>query len=82
MKFHKDIFKAYDIRGLSPQELNPKVAYSIGRAYGDFLPAGKVAVGHDMRKDSHRLSEAFMAGLLKEGREVIDLGLVTSDMVY
>ena len=82
MKFHEDIFKAYDIRGLSPQELNPKVAYSIGRAYADFLPTGKVAVGHDMRKDSHRLSEAFVTGLLKQGREVIDLGLVTSDMVY
>lgn len=82
MKFHKDIFKAYDIRGLSPQELNPMVAYSIGRAYGDFLPVGRVAVGHDMRKDSRKLSEAIMAGLHKEGREVIDLGLVTSDMVY
>lgn len=85
MNQHSDIeklFKAYDIRGLSPQELNPKIAYSIGRAYGDFLPAGKVGIGHDMRKDSHRLSEAFMAGLHKEGREVIDLGLVTSDMIY
>ena len=82
MKFHKDIFKAYDIRGLSPQELNPKVAYSIGRAYGDFLPAGKVGIGHDMRKDSQKLSMAFMSGLLKQDREVIDLGLVTSDMVY
>ncbi len=78
----KSIFKAYDIRGLSPKELNPKVAYSIARAFADFLPKGRVAVGYDMRKDSHRLAVAFMAGLVKQGREVIDLGLITSDMIY
>ncbi|MDQ5943292.1 MAG: phosphomannomutase [Patescibacteria group bacterium] len=78
----KNLFKAYDIRGLSPKELNPSVAYAIARAFADFLPAGKIAVGHDMRKDSQELSEAFMTGLIKQGREVLDLGLVTSDMVY
>lgn len=78
----KELFKAYDIRGLSPQELNPKVAYSIARAYADFLPDGKVAVGYDMRKDSKKLSEAFINGLLKQDREVMDIGMVTSDMVY
>ena len=40
MKFHKDIFKAYDIRGLTPAELNPGVAYAIGRAFADFVPKG------------------------------------------
>lgn len=78
----KDLFKAYDIRGLSPQELNPKVAYNIARAYADFLPAGKVAVGYDMRKDSRKLSQAFIRGLVRQGREVLDIGMVTSDMVY
>lgn len=77
-----EIFKAYDIRGLTPQELNPKIAYSISRAFADFLPKGQVAVGYDMRKDSHKLAVAFMAGLIKQGREVIDLGLITSDMIY
>lgn len=78
----RDLFKAYDIRGLSPQELNPKVAYNIARAFADFLPTGKIAVGCDMRKNSQELSEAFIAGLIKQGREVLNLSLVTSDMVY
>jgi phosphomannomutase len=82
MRFNKDIFKAYDIRGLAPQELNPQVAYAIGRAFADFLPAGKVAVGRDMRLDSGELADALIAGLIKQDREVIDLGMITSDMIY
>ncbi|MCX6805793.1 MAG: phosphomannomutase/phosphoglucomutase [Patescibacteria group bacterium] len=82
MKFHKDIFKAYDIRGLTPAELNPGVAYAIGRAFADFVPKGKVAVGRDMRTDSGELADAIIAGLIKQGREVIDLGQITSDMIY
>ena len=82
MKFHKDIFKAYDIRGLTPAELNPQVAYAIGRAFADFVPKGKVAVGRDMRTDSGELAGAIIAGLIQQGREVIDLGQITSDMIY
>ncbi len=82
MQFHKDIFKAYDIRGLSPEELNPKVAFAIGRAFADFVPRGKIAVGRDMRTDSAELAESLIAGLVKEGREVINLGLITSDTIY
>ncbi|MFO0862117.1 MAG: phosphomannomutase/phosphoglucomutase [Candidatus Saccharibacteria bacterium] len=82
MKFDKDIFKAYDIRGLSPEELSPKVAFAIGRAFADFVPTGKIAVGRDMRSDSAELAEALIAGLLKQGREVINLGLITSDTMY
>lgn len=82
MKFDKDIFKAYDIRGLAPQELSPQVAYAIGRAFADFLPDGKVAVGRDMRTDSGELADALIAGLIKQDREVIDVGQVTSDMIY
>lgn len=82
MKFHKDIFKAYDIRGLTPTELNPQVAYAIGRAFADFVPAGKIAVGRDMRTDSGELADALIAGLIKQDREVIDLGQITSDMIY
>lgn len=76
------IFKAYDIRGLAPQELNPHVAHAIGRGFADFLPKGKVAVGRDMRKESGELADALIAGLVMQGREVIDLGLITSDMIY
>lgn len=82
MKFDKDIFKAYDIRGLSPEELSPKVAFAIGRAFADFVPSGVIAVGRDMRTDSAELAEALIAGLVKQGREVINLGLITSDMIY
>jgi len=82
MKFHKDIFKAYDIRGLTPQELNPQVAYAIGRAFADFVPSGKIAVGRDMRTDSGELADAIVAGLIKQGRAVLDLGQITSDMIY
>jgi len=82
MKFHPDIFKAYDIRGLTPTELNPQVAYAIGRAFADFLPDGKVAVGRDMRTDSGALADGLIAGLIKQGREVVDLGMITSDMIY
>ena len=82
MKTHKDIFKAYDIRGLTPTELNPEIAYSIGRAFADYLPSGKVAIGQDMRKDSTMIADGLKAGLVKQGREVIDLGQITSDMMY
>lgn len=76
------IFKAYDIRGLTPTELSPEVAQSIGRAFADFMPKGKIAVGRDMRTDSKELAHGFIAGLLMQGREVLDLGLITSDMIY
>jgi phosphomannomutase len=83
MKFVEDIFKAYDIRGLSPEELSPEVAHAAGRALADTLPtAGKVVVGHDMRTDSEELHAALVEGLLKQGRDVIDIGLVSTDMVY
>ncbi len=82
MKFDPNIFKAYDIRGITPSELNPPVAHAIGQALADFLPAGQVAVGRDMRTDSSDLAEALIAGLARQDREVIDLSQVTSDMIY
>ncbi len=77
-----NIFKAYDIRGITPTELNPHVAHSIGRAFADFMPKGKIAVGRDMREDSDELAHGLIAGLLRQGREVIDLGQITSDTMY
>lgn len=76
------IFKAYDIRGLAPTQLNEHVAYAIGKAFADFLPAGKVAVGRDMRNDSDEIANGLVAGLVEQGREVVDLGQITSDMIY
>ena len=77
------IFKAYDIRGIVPDELNADLAYDIGRAFADFLPTeGVVAVGRDMRPDSAELSAALVKGLREQGRDVWDIGEVTSDMIY
>lgn len=78
-----DIFKAYDIRGKVGNELDSNFCHIIGQVFGDWLPAkGIVAVGHDMRPDSAELAQSFMQGLVDQGRDVWDLGLVTSDMIY
>lgn len=77
------IFKAYDIRGKVGNELTTDLSKDIGRAFADWLPeSGAVAVGRDMRPDSAELAAALIDGLLMQGRDVIDLGLVTSDMSY
>lgn len=77
------IFKAYDIRGKVGSELTPELVKIVGRAFADWLPTdGPVAVGHDMRPDSKELSDALIQGLSLQGREVWDIGQVTSDMSY
>jgi phosphomannomutase len=77
------IFKAYDIRGKVTDELTPDVVEKIGRAMADWLPEkGIVSVGRDMRPDSEALANAMIAGLIKQGRDVWDIGQVTSDMIY
>lgn len=78
-----DIFKAYDVRGKVGTELTVEVAEQIGRAFADWLPEqGSVAVGRDMRPDSEQLSSALIAGLVAQGRNVVNIGEVTSDMIY
>jgi phosphomannomutase len=77
------IFKAYDVRGRVGTELTPEVAEKIGKAYAIWLPKeGAVAVGRDMRPDSKELAEAMARGLQAQGRDVWDIGEVTSDMIY
>jgi phosphomannomutase len=77
------IFKAYDIRGKVGTELTTELAENIGRAMAQWLPRqGMVAVGRDMRPDSEELAEAMIRGLRAGGRDVRDIGLVTSDMIY
>ncbi|HYH36119.1 MAG TPA: hypothetical protein VD706_01325 [Candidatus Saccharimonadales bacterium] len=79
----KNIFKAYDVRGKVGSELTPEVVVTIGRAFADWLPnEGPVAVGRDMRPDSRELADALIEGLSVQGRDVIDIGEVTSDMIY
>jgi phosphomannomutase len=77
------IFKAYDVRGKVGSELTPGVAEKIGQAFGQWLPVkGVVAVGRDMRPDSQELAAALIEGLRDQGRDVWDIGEVTSDMIY
>jgi len=68
-------FKAYDIRGRIPDELNEDLAYRIGRAYAALLHPRRVAVGHDVRSSSPALSMALSEGLMDGGAGVVDIGL-------
>ena len=77
------IFKDYDVRGKVGTELNAETAKRIGMAFASFLPQqGAVAVGRDMRADSGELAGALIQGLRDMGRDVVDIGEVTSDMIY
>ena len=75
-------FKAYDIRGRLPDQLNPDLARRIGRAYAAELEPRRVAVGHDSRLSSPELAAALAAGLQDGGAEVIDIGLCGTEEVY
>ncbi len=75
-------FKAYDVRGRVPGELNDDLAYRIGRAYAAFLSPARVAVGRDIRFSSLPLAEALTAGLNDAGVEVWDLGLCGTEQIY
>ncbi len=76
------IFKAYDIRGLYGKELTPEIAERIGRAYITFTKAKKVAIGHDCRVHSKPLFDALSKGILRQGADVVDLGLCSTPMSY
>ncbi|GAC1613715.1 MAG: hypothetical protein NVS4B5_01300 [Vulcanimicrobiaceae bacterium] len=77
-----DIFKSYDIRGISPGELDEDLAYAIGRAFVDELKVETVAVGRDMRPSGVGLFEAFARGANEQGADVVDIGLVSTDALY
>jgi phosphomannomutase len=75
-------FKAYDLRGRIPSELNEDVAYRIGRAYAEFVKPKKVIVGRDIRLSSEELAKALEQGLLDSGVDVYDIGLCGTEVVY
>jgi phosphomannomutase len=75
-------FKAYDVRGRIPDELNIELARDIGRAYADFVQPKRVVVGRDIRLTSEQLSEALIAGLLTSGVDVYDIGVGGTENVY
>ena len=75
-------FKAYDIRGRIPDELNADIAYRLGLAYADRFKPRRVALGHDVRKSSRGLLEALALGLNDRGVEVLDIGLAGTEEIY
>jgi phosphomannomutase len=76
------LFKAYDIRGVVPDELDADQSRAIGRAIANHLAGGPIAVGRDARVHSPELATALIEGLRDEGVDVIDLGLVATPMLY
>ena len=85
MQLNASIFKAYDIRGVTPTTINEEVAFALGRAFGAAALAAKektVAVGRDGRLSGPALAAALMRGLADSGVDVIDVGMVTTPMLY
>jgi phosphomannomutase len=76
------VFKAYDIRGIYPADIDEDGAYAVGRAYVEQFEPGRIAVGRDMRASSPAMAEAFAEGAKDAGAEVLDLGMVGTEMVY
>jgi phosphomannomutase len=76
------VFKAYDVRGIYPSELDEDGAYAIGRAYVEQFEPGRIAVGRDMRLSSPSIARAVIEGAADAGADVRDLGLVGTEMVY
>lgn len=78
----RSAFKAYDIRGKVPDELNEELAYNIGRAYVELLKAKQVVVGRDVRLSSTALAAALTRGITDSGCNVVDIGLCGTEQVY
>jgi phosphomannomutase len=77
-----DIFKAYDIRGTYPDQVNEDAARAIGAAFVAYLNAKRIAVGRDMRLSSPAIAEAFVDGATSQGADVVDYGMIATDMLY
>jgi phosphomannomutase len=85
MQLNASIFKAYDIRGVTPTAINDEVAFALGKAFGTAALAAKektVAVGRDGRLSGPALAAALIRGLVASGVDVIDVGMVTTPMLY
>ncbi|MGH9291549.1 MAG: phosphomannomutase/phosphoglucomutase, partial [Acidimicrobiales bacterium] len=82
---YSTVFKAYDIRGRVPGEIDAPMVWGIGGAFAGYVAergASGVVIGRDMRSSGPELSAAFAAGVLDAGLEVLDAGLVSTDMLY
>jgi len=75
-------FKAYDIRGVVPADMNEELAYRIGRVFVAMLNKPQVVIGHDIRLSGPSISEALSKGLREAGAQVIDIGQCGTEMIY
>jgi phosphomannomutase len=82
MSINPSIFKAYDVRGLYPSEVNEDAARQIGRGFVAYLQAKRIAVSRDMRVSSPSMAAAFIEGARAQGADVVDYGMMGTDMMY
>ena len=82
MALDPKVFKAYDVRGIYPAELDEEGAYAIGRAYAEQFEPATIAVGRDMRLSSPAMQEAFVHGVAEAGVSVLDVGMIGTEMLY
>jgi phosphomannomutase len=82
MSFNADVFKAYDVRGLYPEEITEELFVQLGRAFVAFLGPGRFAITRDMRLSSPSLTDAFIEGALRQGGHIVDYGLAGTDQMY
>jgi phosphomannomutase len=82
MSINPSIFKAYDVRGLYPSEVNEEAARLIGRGFVTYLQAKRIAVSRDMRLSSPSVATAFIEGARAQGADVVDYGMMGTDMLY
>ena len=82
MALEPKVFKAYDVRGIYPGELDEEGAYAIGRAYAEQFEPATIAVGRDMRLSSPTMQEAFVRGAAEVGVDVLDIGMIGTEMLY
>jgi phosphomannomutase len=76
------IFKAYDIRGTVPDQLDAELARRIGAAFAAFADSGQILLARDMRPSGTELTHAFADGVTSQGIDVVDLGMASTDLVY
>lgn len=82
LSLNPDIFKAYDVRGTYPDQVNEEAARAIGAAFVAYLGAKRIAVGRDMRLSSPSIASAFIEGATSQGADVVDYGMIPTDMLY
>ena len=82
MKINPKIFKTYDIRGVYPNEINSDVTYAIGRALANFFSENDIIIGRDARNSSDALFDALVEGIRDENKNVINIGVVATEVLY